>query len=157
WRRTAGRVHHSYKHHNSGLPQHQGLQGIRARQPARRLEYLGHIRDLAGGTDAERPAATNDHKITKRRFPREWYIAIRDQLGSQLSACDFSTRSLAAASPPVLINPLSVSAAQSMSASLRKRPKCCDDAMVPVHDASVSSSALASFRSSVSKPSVNQP
>ena len=25
----------------------------------------------------------------------------------------------------VLINPLSVSAAQSMSASLRKRPKCC--------------------------------
>jgi hypothetical protein len=31
------------------------------------MERLGHIRGLASGTDAERPAATNDHEITKRR------------------------------------------------------------------------------------------
>jgi hypothetical protein len=61
--RTASRVHHSHKHHNSGLPQHQGLQGIRKPESAGRLERVAHIRTLAGGTDAERVAATNGHEI----------------------------------------------------------------------------------------------
>src|SRR5262249_53478347 len=65
-RRPAARSHYSPKHHDTGLPQSQKLLGICPRQPARRLERLGDVCDLAGGTDAERRDETNDHEITKR-------------------------------------------------------------------------------------------
>src|SRR5262249_4888720 len=51
-------------HHGSRLPQYQRLQGIRRAESARWLEHLGHIRNLAGGTDSERAAETNDREIT---------------------------------------------------------------------------------------------
>jgi hypothetical protein len=50
-------------HHDAGLLQSQKLLGIRQPEPARRLERLGHIRDLTGGTDAERHTKTNDHEM----------------------------------------------------------------------------------------------
>jgi len=62
-RRSAARSHYSPEHHDAGLPQSQKLLGIRPRQPARRLERLGDLRHLAGGSDAGRSAATNDHEI----------------------------------------------------------------------------------------------
>jgi hypothetical protein len=37
---------------------------FRQPEPARRLERLGHIRDLAGGTDAEHGAEANAHEMT---------------------------------------------------------------------------------------------
>jgi hypothetical protein len=37
---------------------------FRQPEPARRLERLGHIRDLAGSTDAEHGAEANAHEIT---------------------------------------------------------------------------------------------
>jgi len=57
-------------HHDAGLLQSQKLLGIRQPEPARRLERLGHIRDLAGGADAEHRAETNDHEVaaTRSRF-----------------------------------------------------------------------------------------
>src|SRR6516162_635644 len=55
-------------HHDTGVPQSQKLLGIRQPEPARRMERLGHIRNLASGTDAERPAATNDHEIVTPWF-----------------------------------------------------------------------------------------
>src|SRR5262249_19492750 len=66
-RRPAGRVYHSAEHHDAGLPQSQELLGVREPEPARRLERVGHIRDLAGGTDAKRPAATNVDEVTEHR------------------------------------------------------------------------------------------
>src|SRR5262249_43995933 len=51
------------------LPQSQKLLGIRQPEPARRLERLGHIRDLASGTDAERSAETDDHEIIRASIP----------------------------------------------------------------------------------------
>jgi len=41
----------------------QKLLGIRQPEPARRVEWLGHIRDLAGGIDGERGAETNNYQI----------------------------------------------------------------------------------------------
>jgi hypothetical protein len=58
------RVHHSPEHDDSGLPQSQRLQGIRPREPARRLEHVGHIRDLAGTADAHSVGtAASDYEI----------------------------------------------------------------------------------------------
>jgi hypothetical protein len=37
---------------------------FRQPEPARRLERLGHIRDLAGGTDAEHGVEANAHEMT---------------------------------------------------------------------------------------------
>ena len=67
--RPAARVHYSPEHHDAGLSQSQKLLGIRQPEPARRMERLGHIRDLAGGQDAEHRAETNDYEITD-----EWGI-----------------------------------------------------------------------------------
>ena len=66
-RRPAARIHCSAQHHDAGLSQFQRLQGIRQPGSARRLEYMGDVRDLAGGTDAECRAETNDHEIARRR------------------------------------------------------------------------------------------
>src|SRR5262249_11161420 len=63
WCRAATRIHHSPDDHDTGVPQSQKLLGIRQPEPARRMERLGHIRNLTGGTDAERLAETNDHEI----------------------------------------------------------------------------------------------
>jgi hypothetical protein len=41
----------------------QKLLGIRQPEPARRMERLGDLRHIAGGTDAERHAETNDHEV----------------------------------------------------------------------------------------------
>src|SRR5262249_442661 len=66
WRGPAARFHYSPEHHDPGLSQPQKLLGVREPEPARRLERLGHIRDLPGGTDAD-PIGneTRDHEITK--------------------------------------------------------------------------------------------
>src|SRR5262249_44917578 len=69
WRWPAARLHYSPEHHDAGLPQSQKLLGIRPRQPARRLERLGDIRDLAGGTDAEHRVETNAHEIADSTRP----------------------------------------------------------------------------------------
>ena len=50
---------------HAGLHQSQGLQGIRRGEPARRLEYVGHIRDLAGRADAVRTARAHRHEIAR--------------------------------------------------------------------------------------------
>ena len=55
-------------HHDAGLLQSQKLLGIRQPEPARRLERLGHIRDLTGGTDAEHRAEANDQQIAVRHL-----------------------------------------------------------------------------------------
>ena len=55
-------------HHDTGVSQFQKLLAIRQPEPARRMERLGDLRHIAGGTDAERHAETNDHEVTKCRF-----------------------------------------------------------------------------------------
>ena len=52
-----------------GIRQPQGLRGIRREEPARWLEYLGHIRDFAGGGHAERTAAKGDADEIARPIP----------------------------------------------------------------------------------------
>src|SRR5262249_35835618 len=65
WRGPAARFHYSPDHHDTGVPQSQKLLGICQPEPARRMERLGHVRNLASGTDAERLAKANEHEITK--------------------------------------------------------------------------------------------
>src|SRR5262249_31857541 len=69
WRGPAARFHYSPDHHDTGVPQFQKLLGLRQPEPARRMERLGHIRNLTGETDAERRAATNDHEIIQAAIP----------------------------------------------------------------------------------------
>src|SRR5262245_56048926 len=52
------------KDRGARLPQYQRLQGIRRAESTRRLEYLGHLRSLAGGADSDRAVETNHHEIT---------------------------------------------------------------------------------------------
>src|SRR5207245_8627841 len=61
-RRAASRVHYSHQHHDAGLSELQGLQGVRQCKPAGWLECLGHARALAGATAAEHPAETNENE-----------------------------------------------------------------------------------------------
>src|SRR5262245_37527482 len=58
------------KDRGARLPQYQRLQRIRRAESARRLEYLGHLRSLAGRADSDRPAETNDHEITNAAADR---------------------------------------------------------------------------------------
>ena len=81
WRGPAARFHYSPDHHDTGVHQSQELLGIRQPEPARRMERLGHVRDLAGGTDAEHRAETNDHQITKRPLPCD-ICPCNDRFGS---------------------------------------------------------------------------
>ena len=63
--RAAGWIHHSPDHRDARLSQSQKLLGIRQPEPPRRLERMGHIRDLAGGTDANSIGTeTHDLEIT---------------------------------------------------------------------------------------------
>jgi len=52
-------IHHSPNHRDARLSQSQKLLGIRQPKSARRMERLGHIRNLANGTDAEHSAEKN--------------------------------------------------------------------------------------------------
>jgi hypothetical protein len=72
WRRAAGWIHHSPDQRDARLSQPQKLLGICQPEPARRVERLGHVRDLAGGTDAEHRAETNRHEVKRplTRSPR---------------------------------------------------------------------------------------
>ena len=70
-RRAAARLHLSGRGH-AGLYQSKGLQGICRREPARWLEYVGHIRDLAGRAHAI-DAATDGREIADLKRPRRIY------------------------------------------------------------------------------------
>ena len=65
--RPAARVHFS-RRRDAGLPQFQRLQGICRGEPARWLEYVGHIRDLAGRADPIATAA-HDNEIADLKRP----------------------------------------------------------------------------------------
>ena len=67
-RRAAARLHLSGRGH-AGLYQFKRLQGICRGEPARWLEYVGHIRDLAGGADPVATAA-HGHEIADLKRPR---------------------------------------------------------------------------------------
>ena len=70
-RRAAARLHLSGRRH-AGLYQSEGLQGICRGEPARWLEYVGHILDLAGGADPVGTAA-HGHEIADLKRPRRIY------------------------------------------------------------------------------------
>src|SRR4051794_12811113 len=57
---------------DAGLSQFQRLQGICRGEPARWLEYVGHLRDLAGGADSLATAA-HGHEIADLKRPRRIY------------------------------------------------------------------------------------
>lgn len=48
---------------HAGLPQLQGLQGVRRGKPAGGLECLGDVCHLAGTADADRAAEADDYKV----------------------------------------------------------------------------------------------
>ena len=64
---AAARVHFAGRR-DAGLPQFQRLQGICRGEPARWLEYVGHIRDLAGRADPIATAA-HDNEIAELKRP----------------------------------------------------------------------------------------
>src|SRR5262249_55630068 len=84
-RGAATRIHYSLELHNAGLSQPQKLLGVRQPKPTRRLERLGHLRDLPGGTDddpvGDQAPEQETAKAVSRAYPLRECVRCRRACG----------------------------------------------------------------------------